>query len=105
MVGVFLVILSYAVSDESSIKALYQGFSGHAGALAGIVGRYEILPRSALSRILATWTTREVAAFRAVFEKEFALGLLPKALSGGLLDRPYAVLAGFATWEGEHHVC
>ncbi len=82
-----IVLLSYALSGEPTLKAFYDRLAPFRGEVAALFQRHHLPSRSALSRFLAALDEPTVEALRTQFLRDLFERAAPFESPGGLWDR------------------
>ena len=82
-----IVLLSYALSGELTLKAFYDRLAPFRDDVAALFHRHRLPSRSALSRFLAALDEEAVEALRAQFLSDLLERATPFSSPGGLWDR------------------
>lgn len=82
-----IVLLSYALSGEPTLKAFYDRLAPFQGDVAALFQRHRLPSRSALSRFLAAVDEPTVEALRTQFLHDLFERATPFSTPGGLWDR------------------
>jgi len=82
-----IVLLSYALSGEPTLKAFYDRLAPFRDDVAALFHRHRLPSRSALSRFLAALDEEAVEALRAQFLSDLLERATPFSSPGGLWDR------------------
>lgn len=82
-----IVLLSYALSGEPTLKAFYDRLAPFRDDVAALFHRHHLPSRSALSRFLAALNEEAVEALRGQFLSDLLERATPFSSPGGLWDR------------------
>ncbi len=82
-----LVLLTYAISGERTLAALFTALTPCATALAALWQRARLPSRAALSRFLAAVPASALEALRALLFRDLCAHGLAAGRTGGLIDR------------------
>ena len=86
LIDFVVVLLGYLLSNEPTLKALYERLQPFAEPFMALFGRNQLPHRSTLSRFLAALDQSTVEALRTLFQEDL-LARNPFASPGGLFDR------------------
>jgi hypothetical protein len=86
LIDFVVVLIGYAVSGESTLKAFYERLLPFAEPFMALFGRHDLPHRSTLSRFLAALDQSSVEALRTLFEDDL-VARTPFASRSGLFDR------------------
>lgn len=85
MIDFIVVVIGYAVSGETTLKAFYERLAPFAEPFMALFGRNQLPHRSTLSRFLVALDQPTVEALRTLFQEDL-LARTPSASPGGLSD-------------------